>query len=92
MKLKRFGILLLVTLICILPGACDTDRYANQSTVTVTEPSEPELRKALISKLNSVNFDYEITKDGDIRYPKKNQSEFDAILAQVAQEARAPQN
>jgi hypothetical protein len=79
-----------IAIIIIFAGglltACETDRYANQSTVTVTESADPELRKALIKKLNDLNFDYELTKDGDIRFPRKNQAEFDAILAQVSQE------
>jgi hypothetical protein len=78
--------LMIVISASILLNACDTDRYANQSTVTVAEAENPELRKALIKKLNDLNFDYEITKDGDIRFPRKNQADFDEILGQVAQE------
>jgi flagellar biosynthesis/type III secretory pathway M-ring protein FliF/YscJ len=84
MQISKIAIMILCA--CSLLAACETDRYANQSTVTVTESEDPELRKALIQKLNAVNFDYELTKDGDIRFPKKNQPEFDAILAQVTQE------
>jgi hypothetical protein len=82
-------ILIIVTSACILLNACDTDRYANQSTLTIAEAENPELRKALIKKLNDLNFDYEITKDGDIRFPRKNQAEFDSILAQVTRETQA---
>lgn len=83
MKIIRIAIFVLFA--CGLP-ACDTDRYANQPTITVTDVDDPGLRKALIKQLNAVNFDYEITRQGDIRFPRKNQPEFDAILAQIAQE------
>ncbi len=84
MKITKVAIIVIFA--CGLFAACDTDRYANQSTVTTDKPAEPELRKALISKLNAVHFDYEITSDGDIRFPRKNQAEFDALLTQVTQE------
>lgn len=71
---------------CGLLAGCDTDRYANQPTVTVSASEDPEIRKALIKQLNAVNFDYEITRNGDLRFPRKSQPEFDAILAQVTQE------
>lgn len=91
MRIKKLGMVIIISASSLL-AACDTDRYANQSTVTITEPSQPELRKALISKLNSTNFDYEITKKGDIRFPRKNQAEFDSILSQVTQETQGSQN
>jgi hypothetical protein len=84
-------ILMIAISASILLNACDTDRYANQPTLTVTEAENPELRKALIEKLNDLNFDYEVTKDGDIRFPRKNQAEFDSILAQVTRETQASQ-
>lgn len=84
-KLKQIAILLTLSA-GILLTACDTDRYANQSTVTVSASENPDIRKALVSKLNALNFDYEITKKGEIRYPRKNQADFEAILAQVTQE------
>ncbi|HEX5056092.1 MAG TPA: hypothetical protein VFX02_06305 [Gammaproteobacteria bacterium] len=84
--------LMIVISASFLLNACDTDRYANQSTVTITEAENPELRKALIKKLNDLDFDYEITKDGDIRFPRQNQAEFDAILGQLSQETQALQN
>jgi hypothetical protein len=85
MTIRRLGIAVLISA-CSLSAGCDTDRYANQPTVIVTESEDPEFRKALIKKLNAVDFDYEITRDGDIRFPRRNQPEFDKILAQVAQE------
>jgi hypothetical protein len=86
MQIRKIAVMIICA--CSLLAACDTDRYANQSTVTVTEAEDPELRKALIQKLNALNFDYELTRNGDIRFPKKNQPEFDAILAQVTLESQ----
>lgn len=85
MTIKKLGMAVLLSACSLLAG-CETDRYANQSTVTVSASEDPEIRKALIKQLNAVNFDYEITRSGDIRFPRKNQAEFDAILAQVSQE------
>lgn len=87
--MKIINIAIIVIFTCALFAACDTDRYANQPTVTVSGSEDPELRKALINELNALNFDYEITKNGDIRYPKKNQAEFEAILTQVSEEQTA---
>lgn len=84
MTIKKLGMAVLISACSLLAG-CDTDRYANQSTVTVSASEDPEIRKALIRQLNAVNFDYEITPDGDLRFPRQNQAEFDAILAQVTQ-------
>ena len=89
--MQKIKILIILISASFLLNACDTDRYANQSTVTITEAENPELRKALIKKLNDLDFDYEITKDGDIRFPRKNQAEFDSILTQVARETQSSQ-
>jgi hypothetical protein len=87
--MKIIKVAAIVIFACALFAACDTDRYANQPTVTVSGSEDPELRKALINELNALHFDYEITKEGDIRYPQKNQTEFEKILAQVSQEQTA---
>jgi hypothetical protein len=87
--MKIIKVATIVIFACGLCVACDTDRYANQSTMTVREAEDPELRKALINELNALHFDYEITKEGDIRYPQKNQMQFEAILTQVSQEQTA---
>jgi hypothetical protein len=90
MKIIKIAILVIISSGAL--AACDTDRYANQPTATVSATEDPELRKALIKQLNAVDFDYEITSDGDIRFPRSNRAAFDAILAQVAQEVQATRN
>jgi hypothetical protein len=88
-SMKIIKVLIIAISASGLLAGCDTDRYANQPTVIVTESEDPEFRKALIRKLNAVDFDYEITRNGDIRFPRSNRAEFDAILAEVTREQAA---